>query len=150
MAAEGYFGSLCIDGMGLADGSVIPLVEINARGSLGAINARLDLRCAVRGLRSHLAMLRLLSDRPISFATVLARLQAAKVLADERQPAGIVLLTARTLPFGGEGSAMNEGPRSGRLFVSVVSKQAEEVYGYLTGAAAALEAVGFRLLGPPI
>ena len=35
---EGYFGPLCIDSMQLLDSSIIPLIEINARKSMGLIN----------------------------------------------------------------------------------------------------------------
>lgn len=39
---EGYFGPVCIDSMILKDHSIIPIVEINARMSMGLLNYRLN------------------------------------------------------------------------------------------------------------
>ncbi|MFF1421845.1 hypothetical protein [Streptomyces sp. NPDC058280] len=54
LAAEGYFGPVGIDSMTLRDGSWVPVVEINARQSIGLLNLELDRRARTHGLRSHL------------------------------------------------------------------------------------------------
>lgn len=54
LADEGYFGPACIDSMVLRDGTWIPVLEVNARMSMGGLNLRLDERVRELGLRSHL------------------------------------------------------------------------------------------------
>lgn len=146
VAQEGYFGPLCIDGMLLADGTLMPLVEINARGSLGAINAQLDRRHAVRGLRSYLTAIRVTSEIAIPFAAVLGALRDAELLANERRSVGGVILTARTLPFGGGTERAEQTARAGRLFVSLLYQREEEVPQWLARARASLGALGYQLM----
>lgn len=50
----GYWGPAGVDSMLLTDGTVVPLLEINARRSLGLVALALDSRAAERGLRCHL------------------------------------------------------------------------------------------------
>jgi hypothetical protein len=54
LAAEGYWGPVCIDGLVRSDGTVVPLLEINARRSLGSLNLTLTGRVADLGLASWL------------------------------------------------------------------------------------------------
>ncbi|MFE7815818.1 hypothetical protein ACFU5P_28530 [Streptomyces sp. NPDC057433] len=54
LAREGYFGPACIDSMTLRDGSWVPVLEVNARMSMGSLNLGLDERVREHGLRSHL------------------------------------------------------------------------------------------------
>lgn len=51
---EGYTGPACVDSMVLADGTWVPVLEVNARQSMGLLNLELDRRAAQHGLRSHL------------------------------------------------------------------------------------------------
>ncbi|MFD3732238.1 hypothetical protein [Streptomyces sp. NPDC058632] len=54
LAGEGYFGPVCLDSMVLRDGTWVPVLEVNARMSMGGLNLRLDERVREHGLRSHL------------------------------------------------------------------------------------------------
>jgi hypothetical protein len=54
LAAEGYFGPVAVDSMLLRDGGWVPVLEVNARMSMGALNMALDARVREFGLRSHL------------------------------------------------------------------------------------------------
>ncbi|MEY9490834.1 hypothetical protein RKD26_006628 [Streptomyces calvus] len=54
LAEEGYDGPVCVDSMVLRDGTWVPVVEVNARMSMGGLNLRLDDRVRAHGLRSHL------------------------------------------------------------------------------------------------
>ena len=54
VAAAGYSGPVCVDSALLEDGRVVPVLEINARHSLGLLTARLDERARRWGLRCHL------------------------------------------------------------------------------------------------
>ena len=50
----GYWGPAGVDSMELADGTIVPVLEINARRSLGLVSLTLDRRVAGYGLRCHL------------------------------------------------------------------------------------------------
>lgn len=54
LVREGYFGPVCVDSMTLRDGSWVPVLEVNARTSMGSLNLGLDERAREHGLRSHL------------------------------------------------------------------------------------------------
>ena len=54
VAAEGYWGPVSIDAMVLADGTLVPVLEINARVSLGRLALELDRRLGDGDLRCHL------------------------------------------------------------------------------------------------
>jgi hypothetical protein len=52
--AEGYHGPLSVDAMVLADGTLVPVLEVNARVSLGRLALRLDRVLGAGALRCHL------------------------------------------------------------------------------------------------
>ncbi|ATY13053.1 hypothetical protein CU254_23365 [Amycolatopsis sp. AA4] len=54
LAAAGYRGPAGVDAMVLADGTLVPVLEINARQSLGLLSLLLDRRVRPHGLRCHL------------------------------------------------------------------------------------------------
>ncbi|MDI5962362.1 hypothetical protein [Streptantibioticus silvisoli] len=54
LAGEGWFGPVCVDSMVCADGMLVPVLEVNARQSLGRLNLRLNDVAGRRGLESHL------------------------------------------------------------------------------------------------
>ncbi|WP_203590468.1 hypothetical protein [Streptomyces sp. SID13031] len=54
LTEAGYWGPVGIDSMLLDDGTVIPVLEINARQSLGLLAIRLDRQAGEHGLTGHL------------------------------------------------------------------------------------------------
>ncbi|SEF24151.1 hypothetical protein SAMN05421837_102589 [Amycolatopsis pretoriensis] len=54
LARAGYWGPVGVDSMLLRDGSLVPVLEINARRSLGLLALTLDRRTREHGLRCHL------------------------------------------------------------------------------------------------
>ncbi|MEV8375750.1 hypothetical protein AB0P21_23645 [Kribbella sp. NPDC056861] len=58
----GYWGPVGIDSMLLDDGTVVPVLEINARQSLGLLAIRLDRQAQRHGLTGHLWQLELNLD----------------------------------------------------------------------------------------
>ena len=54
LTGEGYWGPVGIDSMLRSDGEVIPILEVNARRSLGLLALLLDHRVRAEGLRCHL------------------------------------------------------------------------------------------------
>jgi len=142
--AEGYFGPLCIDGMVLTNDRVLSVVEVNARGSLGAVNARLDAYVSARGVRSALVTIPVVSDASIPFAEVLDRMVTARLPPEQSRPTGVIAMTARTLPFHGAGDApADHGPRTGRIFISVLHSSPSEIQGWVEGMRKVLAAAGY-------
>jgi hypothetical protein len=59
ISKTGYWGPVGVDAMLLDDGTVIPVLEINARQSLGLLALEFERRAAERGLTGHLWQLEL-------------------------------------------------------------------------------------------
>lgn len=59
LTEAGYYGPVGVDSMLLEDGTVIPVLEINARQSLGLLAVNLDQRASEYGLTGHLWQLEL-------------------------------------------------------------------------------------------
>ncbi|MFF2960229.1 hypothetical protein ACFVT1_15275 [Streptomyces sp. NPDC057963] len=127
LVAEGYFGPVGVDSMLTESGGWVPLLEVNARSSLGLLSLRLDRRAAGHGLSAHLwqsdvsvepgagvdGLLRALSEEGLLYAegtgagvlplvggslrTASGRLFCAAFCAPEQFP----LLRARTLACAG-------------------------------------------------
>jgi hypothetical protein len=59
LVEAGYYGPVGVDSMLLEDGTVVPVLEINARQSLGLLAVQLDRRASEYGLSGHLWQLEL-------------------------------------------------------------------------------------------
>ena len=94
---EGYWGDVCIDSMQLEDGCVIPVVEINARKSMGLMNYHLDQFFSPDGLHSYFTFLSVGYPGPLRFDELLQGLEQAGLLFTRRQMRGILPLSANTL-----------------------------------------------------
>ncbi|MEV4825906.1 hypothetical protein [Micromonospora sp. NPDC049274] len=107
LAAEGYSGPVCVDGLRLHDGTVVPVLEVNARRSMGLLNLHLDRRARAVGLRSWLRC----RPTPVRPGDTVARLVSAfadaKLLFRGTDP-GVLPLASGTLT-----------PPRGRLFLAV-------------------------------
>jgi hypothetical protein len=125
---DGYWGAVCVDSMVLHDGTVIPVVEINARQSLGLINHHLDRFFGPDRLSASLACLSVGYAGPLRFAGLLAKLEGAGLLFTRRQGGGIMPLSANTLLVNLNGAEQPEAParlRRGRFYFSIVASPAE-------------------------
>lgn len=113
--AEDYTGPVCVDGMALRDGTIVPILEVNARHSMGWLNLRLDRRAQAVGLRSWLRCRSgtVSVDDPADRLT--AALAAGGWLFDGERP-GVLPLGTRTLTR----------PR-GRLFYGVFAADPEQM-----------------------
>jgi hypothetical protein len=58
LSFAGYFGPACIDGLITQDGSLVPILEVNARMSMGLMNLRLGEKLSPHGLKSTLLKIR--------------------------------------------------------------------------------------------
>jgi hypothetical protein len=115
----GYWGPACLDSMVLGEGVVFPIVEINARMSMGALNHLLDasLPAAARtGLLSYLSL---------SLTGALRQEQLLEVLAREdllhrgEAPGGIMPLAAGPLSVNAA-PGVAEGRHRARLYFKAI------------------------------
>ncbi|MCS7476857.1 hypothetical protein ACFFQW_01145 [Umezawaea endophytica] len=112
VAETGYFGPIGVDSMLLDDGRVVPVLEVNARHSLGLLTRTLDLRVAHHGLRCHLTQLDLVVGPDRGVADLVRALGAASYRGGE--DAGVTVLSGSALTSPG-----------GRVYVAVFCRQGE-------------------------
>jgi hypothetical protein len=115
----GYHGFACVDSMRLESGEVVPILEINARMSMGLVNHHLGARLAGAGWErgTRLTHLPVACDAPPDVERVLSALDGAGLLVRPGEPRGIVPLGSATLPLRGDGA----GPLRGRLYVAAAA-----------------------------
>ncbi len=119
---DGYFGYVCFDSMMLKDGELVPIVEINARMSMGLINAHLDRLLAGWSLKGWLTFLSVALPDAFRFEQLLQALEAEQLLFTPQRPSGIMPLSSGTLTVnGGPGRRSAANPK-GRLYMSVIGQ----------------------------
>ncbi len=121
---DGYWGDACIDSMLLQDGAVIPVVEINARQSMGLINHRLDQFFSSDRLPSSMACLSVGQAGPLCFAELLDKLERAGLLFTRQRGRGIMPLSANTLLVNLNAPQQPGTParlRKGRFYFSILA-----------------------------
>ncbi|WP_422736005.1 hypothetical protein ACN263_20590 [Micromonospora sp. WMMD729] len=107
LAAQGYHGPVCVDGLRLRDGTVVPVLEVNARRSMGLVNLHLDRRARTVGLRSWLRCRSTPVRADGALARLVSALDGAGLLFRGDRP-GVLPLAAHPLT-----------PPRGRLFFAV-------------------------------
>ncbi|MCP2163166.1 hypothetical protein [Goodfellowiella coeruleoviolacea] len=120
LAEAGYRGPLCVDSMLLRDGTLVPVLEINPRLSMGSIAlaaARLNQECAVRLAVRRLRVPAAPAGTPAptrAFEAVVAGLRGHRALL-RAGGTGVLPLAVNTLR-----------PPWGRFYCAVVASDAEE------------------------
>ncbi|MDR9855533.1 hypothetical protein RJP21_18120 [Paenibacillus sp. VCA1] len=131
LAEDSYHGFACFDSMVLKDGEVASIVEINARKSMGLINAYLDKCWEMYGLTGWLTFLSLgLPEGDFTIGRLLHALRASGLLLTAPGEYGIVPLSSNTVMVNeiltrrriAEGTLHKRGMPKGRLYVSVVGR----------------------------
>ncbi|WND32851.1 hypothetical protein RI578_42320 (plasmid) [Streptomyces sp. BB1-1-1] len=97
LAAAGYFGPVCVDSMVLRSGTWVPVLEINARMSMGGLNLRLDERVREYGLRSHLWQENVAVPDGFAMDHFLRALRAEKLLYAGGSAPGVLPLVGGSL-----------------------------------------------------
>ncbi len=97
LAGEGYVGNLCIDSMIIKNDEVIPIVEINARKSMGLINHYLDKFLAPYSSGSYLSFFSTGYKSHIRFEDVLGGFKNGGMLFDPEKGSGMIPLSCNTL-----------------------------------------------------
>lgn len=142
LARSGYFGDVCFDSMLLHDGSVIPIVEINARKSMTLLKNHLDQKLESFGREALFSYAPLLAQPGFSFAQLLRLLKEEGLLFTKERPEGILPLSANTLneSKAGEGSGSKKKQR-GRLYFAAVARTVTETEAYYARMQPILERV---------
>ncbi len=130
LTEDGYYGFVCFDSMILEDGNIVPIVEINARKSMGLINAYLDRRWAAHGHTGWLTFLSLGLPLDFTFERLLDALHASGILLTTEEGYGIVPLSSNTVIVNevvaarriAEGRQDRRGIAKGRLYASIVGR----------------------------
>jgi hypothetical protein len=126
---DGYFGTVCVDSMVLKNQALRPVVEINARQSMGLINHRIDRYLSRFGLKGNLTFLNLGYRRGLDFEGILAAIDAEGLLFYPGKERGVMLLSANTLfaneQFQGREVAATDAIYQGRIYLSVIAADHE-------------------------
>lgn len=116
----GYHGEVCIDSMLLASGELVPIVEINARKSMGLINHHLNNDLQQYSLFSFLTFIPAGCAAEVTMLQIIEALGANKLLFTQENRQGIIPLGANTL-FGSGNTAFPEAEsewRKGKLYIA--------------------------------
>jgi hypothetical protein len=125
---DGYWGDLCIDSMVLQGGTVAPVVEINARQSMGLINHSLEQFFDQDQLPSHLGFLSLGYVGSLWYAEFLDEIKRAGLLFNQGQRRGVVPLSANALTINMNSHDQHRPPgkaRKGRLYYAILARREE-------------------------
>lgn len=95
--AQGYFGPVCLDSMILRNGTIVPVVEINARKSMGMISHLVDRFLSKFSVSGMLISFSLVLPRDFDFDKVIHKMKKKKILFQKETPLGILPLSANTL-----------------------------------------------------
>jgi hypothetical protein len=142
---DGYWGDLCIDAMQLTDNRLVPVVEINARKSMGLVNFLIEQHFSPLQLHSRLNVLSLGVPGALVFTEWLEKLDRLDLLFTSSHPCGILPLSANTLLANAiptEGSRDLPKVCKGRLYFSILAL-AQDQQGWQEKLVAFLKDQGF-------
>ena len=125
---DGYFGFVCVDSMLLKDFTLVPIVEINARKSMGLINHSLNERLRNDAMKSHLRFLSVGIRSSFSYEKFIEQLGAAGLLYRNIGEPGILPLASNTLSVNRDAYCTNsgdDGTYNGRFYFSGAAPDVE-------------------------
>jgi len=127
---DGYRGHVCVDSMQLADGMIVPIVEVNARQSMGLINAGLDGYLSDFGLTGNLISLSLGYEQRLDYAAWLAELEREGLLFLPGRSSGLIPLAANALCLASQLAEAPPAPAGklykGRSYVCLAARTVAE------------------------
>ncbi|MDN0201113.1 hypothetical protein [Streptomyces sp. S.PNR 29] len=137
VAAEGYWGPVGVDSLLLDDGRIVPVLEVNARRSIGMLGMAMERRLGAGDLCVNLWRLSLGLAHEDAVDRLIDKLDSDGALHTERAPGGI-------LPLGTTGLR----PPRGRLECALVCPP-QEVEHWRQRLTEAAQAVGATPMGAP-
>ena len=132
---DGYFGHICLDSMILNDGTIIPIVEINARKSMGLISYYLNRYLSQFSTTGKLITIDMVFSKKFTFHELLHRIKKLKILFEPNYPYGFLPLSANTLQINNRNHDINKGDGRfrGRLYSTIVARVPQD-YRYIQNA----------------
>lgn len=128
--ADGYHGDVCVDSMLLRDGSLAPLVEINARKSMSLIKHNIDRHLKHEGMHTCLIQVPLATMGEVRYGELLQRLEQAGILFSPAEGEGVIPLSSGTLQP--QDPSRSAGSAKGKLYASLAYRN-EDYKNKLTG-----------------
>lgn len=142
--ADGYYGHVCIDSMLLRDGTLVPLVEINARKSMSLIKHGFDCYLGEAGIRTCLIQSALLAREDACYPALLEQMEQAGILFAKGTGEGVLPLTSGALKPPGK--TRSSGPRKGKLYAALAYHDEGHKKQLLDKLGVALQSTGFTML----
>ena len=144
MHADGYYGDVCVDSMILHNGDLAPLVEINARKSMGLIKHAIEQHLNRLGRKACLTYVAAVNGQATGFSTFIHLLERERLLFSMKcSNLGILPLTSSTM-YPKPTSEMKE-PVRGRLYVALVFEKPEQQAGLMAGLGRVMEQAGLHV-----
>ena len=126
---EGYRGNVCFDSMIVNHHQIIPIIEINARKSMGNINHAVYNKFKYKGLKTKVGFMNLLIPKKIDFESLLSFLEKEKILFYPKTGVGIVPLSSNCFEINAKQLTYQEDIYKGRLYYCIcTNKQEQEDY----------------------
>lgn len=94
---QGYYGYAGIDSMLLKSGELIPLIEINARESMGLLHYFLNLKIKTKDNTSILSYLNIGSNNIVTIENIIDLLEKNQLLYKWNKNYGIAIISANTI-----------------------------------------------------
>lgn len=117
--ADGYYGDVCVDSMLLRDGSLAPLVEINARKSMSLIKHNVDRQLKQEGMHTCLLQVPLATMGEVHYADLLGRLEREGILFSQGAGEGVIPLASGTLQPPDVSRSTGSGSSKGKLYAAL-------------------------------
>lgn len=142
--ADGYYGEVCVDSMLLRDGSLAPLVEINARKSMSLIKHHVDRRFKQEGMHTCLIQVPLAAMGKVHYEELLERMEETGILFSLGAGEGVMPLTSSALqPLDPSRAA---GSTKGKLYAALTYRSEDSKRGLIHTLDESLMRTGYTIL----
>ncbi len=121
---DGYWGNVCIDSAILDNNEIIPVIEINARKSMGIISYKIESHVLQEGASGSFRIIDIITQGEFDFSILKDMLKSKGLLVEKKGDQGIFLASANTYKCNNE-------HKKGRIyFYAIGSNLIEEEYYY--------------------
>ena len=127
---DGYYGFVCIDSMILEDGVIVPILEINARKSMGLINYQIEQLFSMYAKTVEMITIDLRVPKNIEFEQFLNEMIRENILFTKNNAFGILPLTANSFHINSklvDDETNNPSHVMGRLYLTLVGGNDKEI-----------------------
>jgi hypothetical protein len=134
--ADGYFGNVCVDSMLLKDDTIVPIVEINARKSMGLINHYINEYFEKYNLKSNLRFYSVGINTMFSYQAMLKNMENGELLFQADERSGILPLSSNAVTINRDADINNTDNGKvykGRLYFSIGARNTEKMNELLQG-----------------